>query len=165
MRYTNGTFSEQFLMTLGVEYQKHHVNINGRLLTLQIWDTAGQEQFHAITKSYMRGADGIVVVYDVSMEESFERVDMWMESIRDTALTQVELILIGNKMDTENRIITTAQGEALGKKYGISHFETSAKTGQGVTEAFEELARLVAGHLEQREATRIPIPTSDKRCC
>jgi small GTP-binding protein len=113
MRYTNGTFSEQFLMTLGVDCLKHHVNIDGRLLTLQIRDTAGQEQFHAITKSYIRGANGIAVVYDVSMGESFKRVELWMESIRDTALTQVELILIGNKMDTENRIITTEQGEEV----------------------------------------------------
>ena len=106
-------------------------------MKLQIWDTAGQERFRTITTAYYRGAMGILLVYDVSDEKSFENVRGWMRNIEMHASSNVNKILIGNKCDVseEKRVISTARGQALADEFGIPFAETSAKSGVNVTEA------------------------------
>lgn len=118
------------------------MEIGGKRVKLQIWDTAGQERFRTITTAYYRGAMGILLVYDVSDEKSFENVRGWMRNIEQHASSSVNKILIGNKCDVseEKRAITKARGQALADEFGIPFFETSAKASVNVEDAFMTIA-------------------------
>ena len=118
------------------------MEIDGKRVKLQIWDTAGQERFRTITTAYYRGAMGILLVYDVSDEKSFENVRGWMRNIEQHASSSVNKILIGNKCDVseEKRAITKARGQALADEFGIPFFETSAKASVNVEDAFMTIA-------------------------
>jgi small GTP-binding protein len=161
MRYTDDTFSGQFLSTLGFDYRRKNLIANGSPLTLQIWDTAGQEQFRSITKSYMRGADGAALVFDVTSRDSFNRINIWMDSIVDSAARHIDVVLIGNKIDVEDRTVTAEEGKRAADEFEIPYFEVSARTGEYVTEAFESLARRVAPHLD----AVLPKVSERSQCC
>ena len=117
---------------------------------LQIWDTAGQERFRTITTAYYRGAMGILLVYDVSDEASFNNVRNWMRQIDQNAAENVNRVLVGNKCDVSDseRKVTPEQGKKLAAEFGIKFFETSAKTNQGVDEAFSAMARDIVERLK-----------------
>jgi Ras-related protein Rab-1A len=122
---------------------------------IHIWDTAGQERFRTITSSYYRGAHGIMMVYDLTDRESFEHIKTWAEDIVKFASENVIWIIVGNKLDLEGRrrvYFTEAKGSA--DSYGVPLFEASAKTGDGVHRAFEELIRQILSKEELSNLTR-----------
>lgn len=172
-RYTEDTFSSTFLMTVGVDFKVKEMTVDGRLVKLQVWDTAGQEQFHTITKSYFRGAHGILLCFDLTSRDSFEKTHVWMDSIHEAASENVDIILIGNKVDeTEKRTVLTEEGEKLAKEYNIPYFETSAKTGKGISEAFVALIRKVMANKQsdqnssqQHIVVREQVESREKKCC
>jgi Ras-related protein Rab-8A len=125
------------------------VPIDNHVVKLQIWDTAGQERFRTITTSYFRGAQGILLVYDVQDRGSFENISNWVGQIEQHADINVTKVLIGNKCDADpSKIqVTEAEGQALADQYGIKFFLTSAKNNIRVTEAFEAVARDVKNRL------------------
>nr|XP_025974500.1 ras-related protein Rab-13 [Dromaius novaehollandiae] len=126
----------------GIDFKIRTVEIEGKKIKLQIWDTAGQERFKTITTAYYRGAMGIILVYDITDEKSFENIQNWMKSIKENASAGVERLLIGNKCDMESkRKVQREDAEKLAKEYGIRFFETSAKSSVNVEEAFSTLAR------------------------
>lgn len=142
LRYTDNAFQETFMTTIGVDFKTKHMELDGTATKLQLWDTAGQEKFRAITKSYYRGAHGIILVFDVSKRETFTQVNTWLESIRDSGEgATVDVVLVGNKCDLA-RQVTTEEGEAYAKEHSVQYYETSAKAGDGVAPAFEGIARL-----------------------
>ena len=109
---------------------------------MQIWDTAGQERFKNIQASYYKGANGILVVYDITNKESFENLSSWLIEIEKNGNKNVYKFLIGNKNDLEDqRVITKEQGDEFASINGMDFFETSAKTAYQVQEAFEQLTR------------------------
>jgi len=126
-----------------VDYKSQIVDIEGKRVKCQIWDTAGQQRFHVITHSYYKSAHGIVLVYDVSEpdEASFNNVRYWMENINEHANPQTQRVLVGNKVDFKGKRIETARGQALAAEYGMRFFETSAKDGTNVSEAINSVAR------------------------
>uniref|UniRef100_A0A8B9PCU2 Protein JTB n=1 Tax=Apteryx owenii TaxID=8824 RepID=A0A8B9PCU2_APTOW len=126
----------------GIDFKIRTVEIEGKKIKLQVWDTAGQERFKTITTAYYRGAMGIILVYDITDEKSFENIQNWMKSIKENASAGVERLLIGNKCDMESkRKVQREDAEKLAKEYGIRFFETSAKSSVNVEEAFNTLAR------------------------
>ncbi|KAF9507442.1 hypothetical protein BS47DRAFT_1351617 [Hydnum rufescens UP504] len=128
--------------TLGTPFKFRTVEIDGKRIKLQIWDTLGQEQFRAITPMHYRGAMGILLVYDVTDERSFDNIRAWHSDIEQHAPEGVNKILIGNKSDcTGTRAVTEERGRALAEELGIEFLETSAKINEGVEEAFFQLAR------------------------
>ena len=110
------------------------------LVKLQIWDTAGQERFRTITSAYYRGADGIITVYDVTNQESFDHVQDWLHEVERYATPGTVKVLIGNKSDREDRVVSTEVGEAFASEHNLPFLETSAKTADNVEAAFLAIA-------------------------
>eukprot|EP00636_Phaeomonas_parva_P012025 CAMPEP_0118876434 /NCGR_PEP_ID=MMETSP1163-20130328/17132_1 /TAXON_ID=124430 /ORGANISM="Phaeomonas parva, Strain CCMP2877" /LENGTH=203 /DNA_ID=CAMNT_0006812043 /DNA_START=45 /DNA_END=656 /DNA_ORIENTATION=+ len=144
LRYASQTFSKSFITTIGIDFKIKNIDLDGKRIKLQIWDTAGQERFRTITTSYFRGAQGILLVYDVTDRNSFNSVQNWVNQIQQSADAQVSRILIGNKCDMEEkREVSRQDGEQLAAMLGIQFFETSAKDDLNVEEAFVTIAREV----------------------
>eukprot|EP01084_Bolivina_argentea_P179009 309348_1 len=145
LRYVDDAFSSNFLTTIGIDYKIKHITLDDEDETkakVSIWDTAGQERFRNITNAYYRGADGIMLIYDVTDEQSFLNVRYWLRQIEKHTSTIPLRILIGNKCDLmDERKVTYERGLALAKDYKISFFETSAKTSINVKESFNSLIK------------------------
>ena len=141
-RFVENKFLKNHLATIGIDFKTKTLNINNQEIKLKIWDTAGQERFRNITTQYYKGADGIVLVYDVTDEASYEKIRDWMEQIlSNTQQDEIGLVLLGNKCDMEPRAVSEEQGIKMAEDLKISYFETSALNGQGIKEAFEQLTR------------------------
>lgn len=148
LRYANDSFSPTFITTIGIDFKIKNIQLDGKRIKLQIWDTAGQERFRTITTSYFRGAQGILLVYDVTDRNSFISIRNWVAQIQMHADVNVNKILIGNKCDVQDqRVISYEEGEALAKEYSISFFETSAKQDLNVEKAFITIATDVKNRL------------------
>ncbi|KAJ7307316.1 hypothetical protein JRQ81_009324 [Phrynocephalus forsythii] len=142
IRFAENNFSGTYISTIGIDFKIRTVEIEGKRIKLQVWDTAGQERFKTITTAYYRGAMGIILVYDITDEKSFENIQNWMKSIKENASAGVERLLLGNKCDMENkRKVPRERAEKLSKEHGIRFFETSAKSSINVEEAFNTLAQ------------------------
>ena len=141
-RFVENKFLKNHLATIGIDFKTKTLNINNQVIKLKIWDTAGQERFRNITTQYYKGADGIVLVYDVTDEASYEKIRDWMEQIlSNTQQEEIGLVLLGNKCDMEPRNVTEEMGKKMAEELKVNYFETSALTGQGIKEAFEQLTR------------------------
>ena len=141
-RFVENKFLKNHLATIGIDFKTKTLNINNQEIKLKIWDTAGQERFRNITTQYYKGADGIVLIYDVTDDASYEKIRDWMEQIlSNTKREDIGLVLLGNKCDMEPRAVTEEQGNKMAEELKVSYFETSALTGQGINEAFNELTR------------------------
>jgi len=160
LRFAEDSFTPNFITTIGIDFKIKTVEMEGKRIRLQIWDTAGQERFRTITTAYYKGAMGILLVYDVTDEQSFQHVGMWMKNIQTHAQENVKTILVGNKCDmTSDKVVETAQGTALAKEYGVKFFEASAKSNTNVTECFMALASEVMDR--QLEKSKPPTDTVD----
>jgi Ras-related protein Rab-1A len=142
MRYADNSFTENFFNTIGVDFKIRTIELEGKILKLQVWDTAGQERFRTITSSYYRGAHGIIIVYDVTDSDSFESVRHWLKEIERYASENVNRLIVGNKCDLEeSRSIATEDGQRLANELKIPFLETSAKNSTNVEQAFTAIAR------------------------
>ncbi|CAL9007989.1 unnamed protein product [Prunus brigantina] len=137
-----------------IDFKIRTIELDGKRIKLQIWDTAGQERFRTITTAYYRGAMGILLVYDVTDESSFNNIRNWIRNIEQHASVSVNKILVGNKadMDESKRAVPTSKGQALADEYGIKFFETSAKTNMNVEEVFFSIGRDIKQRLAESDA-------------
>jgi len=130
--------------TIGVDFRVHKLEVKGRKVKLSIWDTAGQERFRTITSSYYRGAQGIVLVYDVSSRESFDALPRWYSELETYVSPSVVKIVVGNKVDKEfSRQVPTTEGQAFATRMNSLFIEASAKTAVGVKDAFQEVVERI----------------------
>jgi Ras-related protein Rab-8A len=106
LRFCDDSFTPSFITTIGIDYKIRTVEVNGKRIKLQIWDTAGQERFRTITSAYYRGAMGIMLVYDVSDERSFNNIRNWIRNVEQNATEGVNMILVGNKSDMGEKRVT-----------------------------------------------------------
>ena len=145
MKYTDKTFQEGHISTIGLDYRlKSMVLKSGKNIKLQIWDTAGQDRFRAITKNYYKGANGIILIYDVTSQKTFDNVKNWVTQIREEASKNVIVYLCGNKIDKkEFRVINNEDGVKMAQEFGFPFHETSAKEGININETFEDLVEKI----------------------
>ncbi|KAI9476610.1 ras family-domain-containing protein [Zychaea mexicana] len=143
LRFTDDTFlpQDEVSATIGVDFKVSMTNVEGKTYKLTIWDTAGQERFRTLTSSYYRGAQGVILVYDVSSRDSFEALNTWWNEVNTYCSSpDVVKMIVGNKVDKESsRAVTYKEGAAMARKLQTLFIECSAKTNVGVREAFEEL--------------------------
>ena len=142
LKYVDNFFPETHMATIGVEYKTKNIETSKYKVILHLWDTAGQERFKSITKSFFNNANGIVFVYDITSKESFDGVKNWIKDAEPYG--KFESILCGNKIDLEKKRevkIDSLKEYSLKKKIDV--FETSAKTGAKVNEAFQKLVDLI----------------------
>jgi len=141
LRFCDNVFQEGTVNLTSVDFKTKNITIEGKTVQLQVWDTAGQERFRTITSSFYRGAHGIIVVYDISDQATFNNVKLWMQEIQRYATGGVCKMLVGNKVDLEEkRVIASSTAKDYADGLGISFIETSAKTAQDVDKAFERVA-------------------------
>jgi Ras-related protein Rab-1A len=140
-RYTKNVFGGVYLTTVGMDFQDKIIEIEDKKVRLQIWDTAGQERFRNVTKSYFQSSQGLVLVYDITDRESFEKLNFWVDNIKNFAPENAKFILVGNKCDLANeRKVSYEEGENYAKNLNIKFFEASARDGTNVNELFFYLA-------------------------
>uniref|UniRef100_H3CFY0 RAB1A, member RAS oncogene family a n=1 Tax=Tetraodon nigroviridis TaxID=99883 RepID=H3CFY0_TETNG len=133
LRFADDTYTESYISTIGVDFKIRTIELDGKTIKLQIWDTAGQERFRTITSSYYRGAHGIIVVYDVTDQESFNNVKQWLQEIDRYASENVNKLLVGNKCDlTTKKVVDYTTAKSFADNLGIPFLETSAKSSTNV---------------------------------
>lgn len=141
LQFTDKRFQPVHDLTIGVEFGARLITIDQNQIKLQIWDTAGQESFRSITRSYYRDAAGALLVYDITRKESFNHLTRWLEEARQNGNPHMTIMLIGNKNDLEHRrAVSTKDGELFAQENGLVFLETSAKTAANVETAFIKTA-------------------------
>ncbi|GJN92478.1 hypothetical protein Rhopal_005508-T1 [Rhodotorula paludigena] len=148
LRFCDDAWTPSFITTIGIDFKIRTIELEGKRIKLQIWDTAGQERFRTITTAYYRGAMGILLVYDVTDERSFNNIRTWHANVEQHASEGVNKILIGNKCDwTDKKVISEQQGQELADELGLRFLETSAKSNINVEQAFFALASDIKARL------------------
>jgi Ras-related protein Rab-2A len=136
-RFTDNRFMKNYDTTIGVEFGIKLMALDGLKYKLHIWDTAGQETFKSITRSYYRGTVGCLLVYDITRRESFESVKTWLVDLRNYCHLNIVITLIGNKIDmNDERQVTLDEGQEFATKNGLLFFETSAKIDHNINDVF-----------------------------
>lgn len=139
LRFADDHYPTTHMPTIGIDFKIAYMNIKRKVAKLQIWDTAGQERFKNMTSMYFKLAHAVAVVYDCTSQDSFDNVRSWMNQIDNFAAKNIPKILIANKSDLENKVISKIDGELLAEEYGALFIEASAKTGKNVDKAFKKL--------------------------
>ena len=141
LRYSDNKFSDTFLSTIGVDSKRKIIKVKGEKVKVSIWDTAGQEKFQNIVKQYYNGANGILLIFDITNKKSFDKIDFWYNDlINRLKKDEIIIYLVGNKVDLEeNRQITIEEAEKYANDKSIPYFEVSAKSGDGIKKLFDDI--------------------------
>lgn len=176
LRFADDTFTNSYISTIGVDFKIRTMEIDGKIVKLQIWDTAGQERFRTITSSYYRGAHGVMIVYDVTDPVSFNNVQIWLQEIGRYASESVCKILVGNKCDlVEKKKVTTDEATVFARNTEMKFYEASARNSTNVEQAFIVMAREILSNMYARDQSRQPLQKKNitistgkkkgKKCC
>ena len=171
MRYSENVFIENYITTIGLDYKLKTVKLDtGKTIKVQLWDTAGQDKYRTIAKNYYKGSHGILLLYDITKQSSFDNIREWVRDIKEEVNEKAILFLIGNKIDMEDqRKIPKEKGVELAEEFKIPFFEASAKSGENVDEVFKALYNKICeiyGDLERERGTELIKKRKIKgRCC
>ena len=178
LRYTNDYFGNNYISTIGFDYKfKNEKLKNGEEITVKIFDTAGQEKYRSLAANFLKKADGIILVYDITYKISFENLNKWLKDINENA-KGLPIVLIGNKTDLEeNREVSKEEGNEFAKKINeeIEFYEASCKTGENIKEAIRFLVEKIYKKYQGKNMAEESIiikkenknknNKKDKKCC
>ena len=151
LRFVDEIWKENFVPTIGVDFKIKSIKIDNKIIKLQIWDTAGQERFRSILSSYYKGANGILLLYDITNVNSFKNLSNWLIDIEKNSSKNVKKILIGNKCDlNELRKIPINKGKEFADTYNMKFIETSAKNNVNINECFNILGKELINNLDSK---------------
>ncbi len=145
-KFANGTFNQNYLATVGLDNITKDETIDGKNIRIKIWDTAGQERYKALTKGFFNNAEGIMIVFDVTNSETYDNLKNWIQSIHNfmgNKMEEIPIIIIGNKIDCEEREVKTEDAESFCKGQNYPYFETSAKTGENIDKTIRFLVKKI----------------------
>lgn len=143
-RYVDEIYTEEFISTVGVDFKIKTVDIHNQVCKIQVWDTAGQERFKSITSVYYKGANGCIMVYDITNKDSFNNIHNWLLELEKYAPKDIPILLVGNKSDmTKQRMVSEEDGIQLAKDYNLDFVETSAKDNNNIDTAFLSLSEKI----------------------
>jgi len=156
-RFAEQYFSDTHITTIGVDFKLRTIQVGDKRVKLQVWDTAGQEKFRVITKTYYRNAAGIIIAYDVTNGESFVNTKRWIEEVKNNCGDDgVPIVLVGNKCDSPSRVVSFDDQQDYAKFMNLKFFETSAKENINVDDVFMELTKLVLQRQERNKVINSP---------
>lgn len=170
-RYCDDNFTESSLLTIGVDFKIRTINIDNKIIKYQIWDTAGQERFRTIIASYYRGADIIILTYDITNRESFKNIKIWLDEINHYASPNIIKILVGNKLDLKiKREVSQFEAESYALSTDMTYIETSAKNSINTNNLFNDIGfKILDKKLNIKANTKSEIKLSSvnikKECC
>ena len=169
-KYVNNQFNETMISTTGVDFNNKDLIIDGQKVKIQIWDTAGQEKYRALTSQYYRRAHGIILFYSVTDKTSFQHLQNWLDSIESNTMTKIPVILLANKCDLAE-VVPREQAEEFARSKNLSIFFTSAKTGENLDAAFQTIAEMSI-HVQidsKKDVVKLNNKTEEKKdkkkCC
>ncbi|XP_016532834.1 ras and EF-hand domain-containing protein isoform X7 [Poecilia formosa] len=167
--FCEGRFHPSTTATVGIDYSVKTLTLDNMQIAMQLWDTAGQERFRSMTKQFFRKADGVVLLYDVTVAESFAAVKPWLLNVQEAAGESIPILLLGNKMDmTREREVSFKDAEQLASENKVMFFEVSTYTGKNVTESLTHLARILMEQEDTVRDTTVSLsaqPIKKKACC
>ena len=143
-KYLKNEFDPNSKATVGVELGTKNIQIDNKIIKVQIWDTAGQERYKAITSTYYKGAKGAIIVYDITRKITFDNIEKWIGDLKVNGDENIIIFLVGNKSDlNDNREVSKEDGLNKSEKFNIPFLETSALCGENIPKVFEELIQKV----------------------
>ena len=142
-KYLYNQYKNTYEVTVGVEFGGKVVSLTDYKVKLQIWDTAGQENFKSVTRSYYRSAAGAILIFDRTSKKSFKNIESWINDCKSNGNKNIKLLLVGNKSDLDTIEVEAEDIKKICKQYDLKYIETSALTGQNVNKIFQEIAELV----------------------
>lgn len=138
-RFAKNEFSNEYFITIGMDFLSYNIEINNRVFNIQLWDTAGSERFRSVTKGYFSNSACAIIVYDITNTKSFNSIKDWVEECKLYTNNNIHLVLVGNKNDLkEQREISKEEGEEFAAQNGMYFFEASALTGENIENIFVE---------------------------
>ena len=160
-RYFENEYQDNSLSTIGIDFKTKFFKFDDTKVKVNYIDTAGQEKFRAISVNYLKGTDGAVLVFDVTKKETFELIWTWLADIKENNKMDIGKILLGNKADLESeREVSKEEGENLAGQLHCKYYETSAKTGQNIIDALDEIAKITYSQWEKTHENRHSIRIS-----
>ena len=161
LRYFNNEFSHGTLTTLGVDFKTKFFKFEDKKLKINYIDTAGQEKFKSISENYLKGTDGVILVFDLTNKETLDLVNYWADCIKKNNRDNIGIILFGNKSDLENdRDVTYEEGKNLADKLKCLYYEGSAKTGENIEFVMNEIAKISYFEWKKTKENRMSIRLS-----
>ena len=149
-RYVKGEFSEDYMITIGMDFLTCNLKSDDKIFKLRLWDTAGSEKFRSITKGYYSNTCCALIVYDITNQNSFDSVKQWIEDVKNYADKDTHLVLVGNKIDLKDqRKISKEDGQNLATQNGMDFYESSALTGENINDIFEGICKYVNQKIDE----------------
>ena len=153
-RFAQDKFTSNYISTVGIDFFTKDVILDDKKIHIKIWDTAGQERYRSLTQGFFRKAEGIIIVYDITNEKSFNNLKFWIESIENNTNSQsskIPSIIVGNKIDILERKVDKASAENFAKDKNYKYFEVSAKSGINIDESIKYLIKNVLEEQNENE--------------
>ena len=160
-RFTYDTF-ETLSTTINNSICYKHLDIENKIIKIQLWDICGSERFRRVIPNFYRNASGAVVAYDISDKWSFDQVKTWIEYVKAYSNTEINIVIVGTKCDRLDRKVTEEEGKKLADELGVRYFETSAKTGYNVNEAYNFLIKEIIDNIKNFEREKIDLKKDAK---
>ena len=149
-RYVKGEFSNEYMITIGMDFLTCNLELDNKIFKLRLWDTAGSEKFRSVTRGYYSNTCYALIVYDITDDSSFNSVKQWIEDVQSFANKGTNLVLVGNKVDLNNkRKISKEEGQNLATEYGMDFYESSALTGENINDIFEGICQKVNQQIDE----------------